>query len=234
MDTNHVVCVKWGNKYVSKYANVLNNMVKRHTTVPYQFHCVTDDPSRLDPDINVIRLPNDSCIKTWWSKLWMFSPDFPLKGTILFFDLDVVVFDNIDFLFKHSPGKFQIIRDFNRCRVKDWKLSNSSCMRWQSGTMNYLWNEYKADPNRVISRNHGDQDWITKRAKDDINHWPDEWIRSYKWEMIGLKDTKLLTKDGKRYFRTPPKIEPNNKVAVFHGLPNPMECADQFVIDNWK
>ncbi len=234
MDTNHVVCVKWGNKYVSKYANVLNNMVKRHTTVPYQFHCVTDDPSGLDPDINVIRLPNDSCIKTWWSKLWMFSPDFPLKGTILFFDLDVVVFDNIDFLFKHSPGKFQIIRDFNRCRVKDWKLSNSSCMRWQSGTMNYLWNEYKADPNRVISRNHGDQDWITKRAKDDINHWPDEWIRSYKWEMIGLKDTKLLTKDGKRYFRTPPKIEPNNKVAVFHGLPNPMECADQFVIDNWK
>ena len=234
MDTNHVVCVKWGNKYVSKYANVLNNMVKRHTTVPYQFHCVTDDPSGLDPDINVIRLPNDSCIKTWWSKLWMFSPDFPLKGTILFFDLDVVVFDNIDFLFKHSPGKFQIIRDFNRCRVKDWKLSNSSCMRWQSGTMNYLWNEYKADPNRVISRNHGDQDWITKRAKDDINHWPDEWIRSYKWGMIGLKDTKLLTKDGKRYFRTPPKIEPNNKVAVFHGLPNPMECADQFVIDNWK
>jgi len=234
VDTNHVVCVKWGNKYVSKYANVLNNMVKRHTTVPYQFHCVTDDPSGLDPDINVIRLPNDSCIKTWWSKLWMFSPDFPLKGTILFFDLDVVVFDNIDFLFKHSPGKFQIIRDFNRCRVKDWKLSNSSCMRWQSGTMNYLWNEYKADPNRVISRNHGDQDWITKRAKDDINHWPDEWIRSYKWEMIGLKDTKLLTKDGKRYFRTPPKIEPNNKVAVFHGLPNPMECADQFVIDNWK
>ena len=234
MDTNHVVCVKWGNKYVSKYANVLNNMVKRHTTVPYQFHCVTDDPSGLDPDINVIRLPNDPCIKTWWSKLWMFSPDFPLKGTILFFDLDVVVFDNIDFLFKHSPGKFQIIRDFNRCRVKDWKLSNSSCMRWQSGTMNYLWNEYKADPIRVTSRNHGDQDWITKRAKDDINHWPDEWIRSYKWEMIGLKDTKLLTKDGKRYFRTPPKIEPNNKVAVFHGLPNPMECADQFVIDNWK
>jgi hypothetical protein len=24
---NHVVCVKWGNKYISKYANVLNNMV---------------------------------------------------------------------------------------------------------------------------------------------------------------------------------------------------------------
>ena len=234
MDTNHVVCVKWGNKYVSKYANVLDSMVKRHTTVPYEFHCITDDPSGLDPHINVIRLPNDPCIKTWWSKLWMFSPDFPLKGNVLFFDLDVVIFNSIDFLFKHNPGKFQIIRDFNRCRVPDWKLSNSSCMRWSPGTMDYLWNEYKANPNAVTGRNHGDQDWITKRAKDDINHWPDSWIRSYKWEMIGLKDTKLLSKDGKRFFRTPPKIEPDNRVAVFHGLPNPMECSDQFVIDNWK
>ena len=28
---NHVVCVKWGNKYVPEYVNVLYNMVKRHT-----------------------------------------------------------------------------------------------------------------------------------------------------------------------------------------------------------
>lgn len=73
-----------------------------------------------------------------------------------------------------------------------------------------------------------------KRAKDDITWFPEEWIRSYKWEMIGLKDTKLLTKDGKKWFREPCKVQPGNKVAVFHGSPNPMECADQWVIDNWK
>ena len=93
---NHIVCVKWGNKYTSKYANVLNSMVKRHTTVPYQFNCLTDDANGLDPDINVIKLPNDPWIKSWWSKLWMFAPEMPLKGNILFFDLDVVIFDNID------------------------------------------------------------------------------------------------------------------------------------------
>ena len=231
---NHVVCVKWGNKYVSQYANVLKNMVRRHTTLPYEFHCITDDPKGLDPDINVIKLPNDPCIKTWWSKLYMFAPELPLRGNILFFDLDVVIFKNIDVLFTHNPGKFHIIRDFNGCRVKNWMMSNSSCMRWEYGTMHYLWNEYKRDPNRVTGNNHGDQDWITKRAKEDINHWPDEWIRSYKWEMIGLKDTKLMTKDGKRFFRTPAKIEEANRVAVFHGLPNPMECADKFVVENWK
>lgn len=233
MDTNHVVCVKWGNKYISKYANVLNSMVKRNTTVPYQFHCLTDDPNGLDPDINVITLPKDPWIKSWWSKLWMFAPEMPIKGNILYFDLDVVIFDNIDPLFSHT-GKFNIIRDFNRCRIKDWKLSNSSCMRWEAGTMDYLWNEFKDRSAQVMQQNHGDQDWITKRAKDDITWFPEEWIRSYKWEMVGLKDTKLLTKDGRSFFRTPAKIEPGNRVAVFHGLPNPMNCADKFVEDNWK
>lgn len=231
---NHVVCVKWGNKYISKYANVLKNMVARNITVDYEFHCITDDPVGLDPDIKVIRLPNDPSIKTWWSKLWMFSPDMPLKGNILFFDLDVVIFKNIDSLFTHNPNKFHIIRDFNRCRIKDWKLSNSSCMRWEAGTMHYLWNDFKQNPDRIMRENHGDQDWITKRARDDINWFPDEWIRSYKWEMVGFKDTKLLTKDGRKYFRTPCKVEPENRVAVFHGSPNPMECADEWVVKNWQ
>ena len=100
--------------------------------------------------------------------------------------------------------------------------------------MDYLWNEFKASSVRIMQQNHGDQDWITKRAKDDITWFPDEWIRSYKWELVGYKDTKLLTKDGKKYFKTPAKVEKGNKGAVFHGSPNPMECADHWVIDNWK
>ena len=230
---NHVVCVKWGSKYSAKYVNVLKNMVARHTTVAYEFSVLTDDPTGLDPEINVIKLPKDPWIKTWWSKLWMFAPEMPLEGDILYFDLDVVIFNNIDELFTFQ-GKFNIIRDFNRCRIKDWKLSNSSCMKWQTGTMNYLWTEFKDRWHTVMQQNHGDQDWITKMATKDISWFPDEWIRSYKWEMIGLKDTKLLTKDGKKFFRKPVDISPGNKVAVFHGSPNPNECADRFVVDNWK
>ena len=230
---NHIVCVKWGNKYISQYVNVLYNMVKRHTTVPFEFHCITEDPKGLDPHIKTIKLPNDPWIKTWWSKLWMFNKDFPLQGNILYFDLDIIVFKNIDELFNHNAEKFMIIRDFNRCRIKDWKLSNSSVMRWKAGTMNYLWDEFVANPNKVMQNNHGDQDWITKRAEQDINHWPDEWIRSYKWEMIGLKDTKIR-KGKKHIFEHPARITEHNKVAVFHGDPKPFNCGDAFVEENWK
>ena len=229
---NHIVCVKWGNKYISQYANVLYNMVKRNTTVPYEFHCITDDPKGLDPHIKTIKLPNDPWIKSWWSKLWMFSKDFPLQGNILFFDLDVIVFKNIDELFNYNPDKFMIIRDFNRCRVKDWKQSNSSVMRWKPGTMNYLWDEFVQNPSRVMQNNHGDQDWIMRRGHQDINHWPDEWIRSYKWEMVGFKNTKIR-KGVKHIFQHPARITENNKVAVFHGEPKPFNCGDDFV-ENWK
>ncbi|MBC8435715.1 MAG: hypothetical protein H8D84_01895 [Proteobacteria bacterium] len=230
---NHIVCVKWGNKYISQYVNVLYNMVKRQTTVPFEFHCITDDIKGLDPHIKTIKLPNDPWIKTWWSKLWMFGGHFPLQGNILYFDLDVIVFKNIDELFNYNPDKFMIIRDFNRCRIKDWKLCNSSVMRWKTGTVNYLWDDFVSKPNVVMGDNHGDQDWITKRAKQDINHWPDDWIRSYKWEMIGYKDTKAR-RGPKLIFDRPPKIIEANKVAVFHGEPKPFNCGDAFVEENWK
>jgi len=208
-------------------------MVKRNTTVPYEFHCITDDPKGLDPHIKTIKLPNDPWIKSWWSKLWMFSADFPLQGNILFFDLDVIVFKNIDELFTYNPDKFMIIRDFNRCRVKDWKQSNSSVMRWKPGTMNYLWNDFANNPSQVMQQNHGDQDWIMKRGHQDINHWPDEWIRSYKWEMVGFKNTKIR-KGVKHIFQQPARITEQNKVAVFHGEPKPFNCGDDFVVENWK
>jgi len=231
--SNHVICVKWGNKYPSQYVNVLKNMCQRHITVPFEFHCLTEDPKGLDPDIQIIKLPSHPGIKTWWSKLYMFSPDLPIKGTVLYFDLDVVIFKNIDRLFSHNAGEFMIIRDFNRCRVSDWKLSNSSVMRWETGRLDYLWTEFAQEPSNVIRNNHGDQDWITKRAAKDIRHWPDEWIRSYKWEMMP-RNSRPVSKGNKKVFEHAPVIEDNNLVAVFHGEPKPCNSGDPFVIDNWQ
>ena len=119
----NIVCVKWGPKYIPQYVNILKNMCKRNSTVDYKFSCITDNPEGLDSDINIIHFPKDNpAIKSWWSKLYMFARELPLDGTILYFDLDVVIFRNIDYLWTFEPGKFCIIQDFNRCRVKDWHV----------------------------------------------------------------------------------------------------------------
>ena len=52
--------------------------------------------------------------------------------------------------------------------------------------------------------------------------------------IVGFKDTKLRDKSGKWIFRKSPTIIEENRVAVFHGQPNPAECGDAFVTENWK
>lgn len=230
---NHVICVKWGKKYTSSYANILFNMCKRHLTVPFEFHCITENPSELSNEIKVITLPSQTGIERWWSKMYMFSNTLPIQGTILYFDLDVMIFRNIDRLFTHQPGDFMIIRDFNRCRTNDWKYSNSSVMRFESGKLNYLWDEFSKGAVSIMRSNHGDQDYIHKRAMNDLKHWPDEWIRSYKWEMLPRKETSFVNRE-RKVVEHPPQLSENNMVAVFHGEPKPVNCKDPFVVDNWR
>jgi hypothetical protein len=51
--------------------------------------------------------------------------------------------------------------------------------------------------------------------------------------MIGYKETRII-KDKKYTFQKPPTITEENLVAVFHGKPDPHECDDAFVVDNWQ
>ena len=66
-------------------------MCNRHITVPYEFHCLTENKQGINVDIDIVDLPNHPGIKTWWSKLYMFSPELPSKGTIGYLDRDVIV-----------------------------------------------------------------------------------------------------------------------------------------------
>jgi hypothetical protein len=231
---NYVVCLKHGKKYGSEYVNRLYNMCKRHLTVPFEFVCFTESNFRLLPEIKVYPLPDTKGMKGWWYKPMFFDKNLPVKGTILYFDLDVVIFENIDKLFTYEPGKFCIIRDFNRHVRPEWDKMNSSVFRLETGQHSHVYDNFVYDPKQAL-RLHGDQDWIyLQTIKKEFSYWPDDWIRSYKWEMRGKPPMEF--KNGKRNFKTigEPIIEKDNCIAVFHGDPNPSECKDPWVIDNWK
>lgn len=233
--TNYVVCLKFGNKYGPEYVNNLNSMVKRNLTIPYEFVCFTEDPQGLDSDVHVVPIKPNKEMHGWWYKVMFFDPDFPLHGNILFMDLDVVVFRNIDNLFTFQPDKFCIIRDFNRSLRKDWRKMNSSVFRLKTGAYPHVYKDFMLNPKQQVHRLHGDQDWIyEKMHKQDFLFWPDEWIQSYKWEMRDRRD--LAKQNGKRNFKNiaEPIIKPETNIAVFHGEPYPHQVRDPWVVDNWR
>lgn len=228
-----VLCVKFGKKYGTEYVEKLRNMVARHLTVPYEFACLTDDPKPIE-DVRTIWQPSAGYTKGWWHKVHMFDPDLPLSGRILYFDLDVIIFKNIDKLAGYMPEEFVGIRDFNRKFHPNWKNLNSSVLAWNAGTNKHLWKEFKTNPNKAL-RLHGDQDFIWRESRGKIKFFPDDWIQSYKWEIRSKQE--LEVQQGKRRFKTIAndlKINTNCSVAVFHGEPNPENIGDKFVVDNWR
>ena len=233
---NYVVCLKYGTKYSAEYVNKLYNGVKRNLTVPFEFVCYTEDKQGIDPAIRIEPIPLLAGVTGCWYKPMFFNPELGLNGTILFFDLDVVVFRNIDKLFTYEPMKFCIIRDFNRHVIRNYNKFNSSVFRLNTGMHSEVYTNFMKDPNIPIRRYHGDQDWIRITVSDGTyEYWPDEWIQSYKWEMRSKPKFNNMPR-GHRDFETngDPVVKNATSVAVFHGDPLMHNCKDPWVNNNWK
>ena len=188
-----VVCVKVGTKYNSEYVNKLQNMVSRHLTVPHDFICITDD----HVGVNCKCILPDGEDNGWWTKLTLFKKDpYGIKGKILYFDLDVVIRENID-CFANYRSDFIIMKD------KLMNMYNSSVFLLEAGSRPNVWDSYIKDP--IDARKYavgGDQHWITEKAKADL--WSEDWVKSYKVN----------------------NFKEEGKVVIYHGKPKPHELND--------
>ena len=234
-EKNYVLCLKHGTKYSADYVNKLYNMVKRHCTLDYEFVCLTDDARGINKDISILPLPGG--IAGWWCKPYIFSKDLPLNGTILYIDLDVVIASNIDKLFTYQPMHWCTIRDFTRAMRPKWPKYNSSIVRFKSGQLRHVWEEFDKDKVGIQRRLHGDQDWLYEvtHKRNRAMLYPDSWVQSWKWEV--RKDRTFAPGGirGKRKLKTVENVTPRVEccVCVFHGDPNPEHCDDPWVKENW-
>jgi hypothetical protein len=164
----NIVCLKWGTKYGVEYVNKLFAAVKRNTTIPFDFHCFTEDPTDIHEDVIIHPLKFDKNVDGWWNKLYLFSDEIDIDGRILFIDLDTLITDNIDAMLEIKEG-FVMIRDFFYPLQDN---DGSGLMSFETKQHPEIWNTFIANPEAAVRElhPHGDQKWIVKFV-DKITHW---------------------------------------------------------------
>ncbi|HAV12158.1 MAG TPA: hypothetical protein DCX06_01505 [Opitutae bacterium] len=222
----NVICLKYGTRYPADYVNKLYSGVKRHLNRPFLFHCCTDDPTGLVPEVNVIPFPENPGIKTSWPhvlvKLMLTQNGFGgISGPTLFLDVDLVIMDTIDPFFDYEPGRFCIIHNWVNRRKQILGLrpdvGNSSVFRYDAGPVSdtiyqtFLKEMHRAEDTSIFNT---EQAFMTYAMKNPV-WWPESWVRSYKWNCRPKFPLNL--------FKTP-QAPQDCKILVFHGKPDPEEA----------
>ena len=72
-------------------------MVERNCTLPFIFYCLTDDIYNLPKDVVGIGVDKSLDLESYWWKVCLFDLNF--DETLLYIDLDVIIQQNIDYIF---------------------------------------------------------------------------------------------------------------------------------------
>jgi len=206
-----IVTVNWRNYEGrgAEYANMLHDMCRRNLPEGFEgeFHCFTDDPTGLHPDIVVRDLPGD--LEGWWNKLFLFKDGlFAPDDRIVYFDLDTLITGRLDEIVAYD-GDFAILRDAYRTDGLQ-----SSAMAWRPDVVGHIWHIW--DKFGRPKHPGGDQQWIEACAdRPDI---------------LQIKFPGLFVS----YKVSGGKVPDRASVVFFHGRPRPHEVTTGWVPEVWK
>lgn len=232
-----VGCVIHGSAYDWCYVERLYNMVSRHMPIPLRFHVWTEHDRSVPPHMIKHCLEEWPGVsgprKSWWYKLQMFDPRHH-AGDLLYFDLDVVIVNDISWIVQETTDRFWTLRDFRYLQNQHIRTMNSSVMWWNVPTWQSVWQNFSSNSVQdTVKRYHGDQDLlnvaITPQRKQFFD---DQRVASWRWQINdGGWDFRV------RRSKTPgtgAKIPDAVSVIVFHGKPKPHQCQDPVIDHFWR
>lgn len=184
-------------------------MVSRNIKQEFTFYCLTEDPTGLSSNINIIELPEDNDLEVWWNKMYLFKINSSNKK--IYFDLDVVIHDSIEPILQLDSSTPKFIYSHWKTEFDDRDtLINSSIILWEDAS--YIWNHWYADMDRYMCIYRGIDRYIWN---ENIKHetLPDDVSYSY-W------------KEGAKY-------NPDKIVAVFNHTPKQDKVKERWITDYW-
>lgn len=214
----------WGNPYQEKYIKNMYNMVKRNTTFDFRFVLLSDVP------YNIKNVENHLIPKHMFSgsfntvKFYMHSnPSYLKDCRIFFFDLDMLIIDNIDDVLSYS-GPFCGIRPFNK-NIHPSKTIGGGLLSFVSGKTGFLYTSVASDLKAWSEKSQGGKERLILAELLKDKEWNDRWQDLYPNKM----------KSYKRHYRKQGILPEETSIVALHGKPKQHEIlGDALIKKYWR
>lgn len=223
------ICLKWGNKYDATYVNRLYTMIQRNCDEEFLLYCCTEDSAGIREEVDIIPLPEDLHLETYWWKLWITSNKFPVRGKCIFFDLDIVIQNNLKELLEYDcdKGLFILYTKWRSEYIKEVgyniKLTstNSSVMLWNSYIrVDTAFDKFMQDPELYMTKYFGNDNYLEFECPGTYHTLPTDWIYCRVW---GYDDT-YLEENASQYYTDYTYKDGNDNEFPLYYLPERMIC----------
>jgi len=228
-------CLIHGNYYSWRYVDNLYQNLCRNLTPRVRLHVYTE-PERSVPSHMIHHALKPWPVvpgakSSWWYKIQLFDPEFH-SGPLLYFDLDTIVVNNIDWIWRLSTQDFWAVRDFRYLLLGSRSSVNSSVMWFDTRKWWDVCRDFDPNSRFCGTKWKGDQDYINDKIPLARKKYFDTGqIKSWRWELH----------DGGYNFRTRKQNAPgagtqipgSTSVIVFHGNPKPHEIKDSVIASYW-
>lgn len=228
-------CVIHGNAYSWTYVERLYNMLTRHITPGIRLHVYTEADRPVPHPMIRHDLEPWHIVRprgAWWYKMQLFNPAHH-AGALLYFDLDTVIVNCIDWIWQQPLENFWAARDFKHLWRPSHTGINSSVMWWDTVKFQHIWQEFCVKDLQCVMRQYpGDQDYISNAIGSKIRFLDHTAIVSWRWQCLdGGYDFR------NRQGRTPgtgTTVPAQASVMIFHGQPKPESLTDLAVLKHWQ
>ena len=229
-------CVIHGSGYDWQYVERLYNMICRNINAEVLMHVYTEHDRSVPPHM-VKHILEDWGIsgpkRSWWYKMQLFNPAH-FGGNMLYFDLDVVIANQLNWVCELSTDYLWTIRDFRYLQRRDVVTMNSSMLWFNVDRFAWIWDKFsQVDLKATIKSYPGDQDYLGAVLDVNQRRFADDFrFESFRWQCLdGGYDfaRRKHLKPG-----TGVKIQPDTSVVVFHGNPKPAQVHDPVIQQLWQ